>query len=44
MDRNEGYVVKTKDGKSFEVKNIDEAIKLKKQIQKESKWMFLMKL
>ena len=35
LDDKEGYIVTTNDGREFIVKNIDEAIKLKEELQNE---------
>ena len=35
LDNKQGYVVSCEDGRTFEVKNIDEAIKLKEKLQDE---------
>ena len=36
LDSKKGYVVTTNDGREFIVKNIDEAIKLKEEMEKDS--------
>ena len=35
LDSKKGYIVTTNDGKEFIVKNIDEAIKLKEELENE---------
>ncbi|MCG3698731.1 hypothetical protein L5F42_02635 [Aliarcobacter butzleri] len=35
LDNKKGYIVTTNDGREFIVKNIDEAIKLKEELQNE---------
>ena len=35
LDNKKGYIVTTNDGKEFIVKNIDEAIKLKEELENE---------
>ena len=35
LDDKQGYIVTTNDGREFIVKNIDEAIKLKEELQNE---------
>ena len=35
LDSKKGYIVTTNDGREFIVKNIDEAIKLKEELQNE---------
>ena len=35
LDNKKGYLVSCEDGRTFEVKNIDEAIELKKKLQDE---------
>ena len=36
LDDKQGYIVTTNDGREFIVKNIDEAIKLKEELQNEN--------
>ena len=35
LDSKKGYIVRTNDGKEFIVRNIDEAIKLKEELENE---------
>ena len=36
LDSKKGYIVRTNDGKEFIVRNIDEAIKLKEELESEN--------
>ena len=38
LDSKKGYIVTTNDGREFIVRNIDEAIKLKEELQNEYSW------
>ena len=40
LDDRQGYIVTTNDGREFIVRNIDEAIELKEEIENE-KWNYL---
>ncbi len=38
LDDKQGYIVTCEDGREFIVRNIDEAIKLKEELQNEYSW------